>query len=294
MSESAKPPGTLLAPDALNGVRIAISASESPDLGRLGLVETHFRLALGEIARSVLISGGKLCYGGHLEADGYTALLIQELHRYSRRDKPLQICLAWQEHRKLSRDEFTRQRDDLGLFGEIICLSPEGQPVSWDADRNNEPEPVTDTAVRQQSLTGLRRFIATQTNGRVLIGGKRAGFQGHASRCFGGSPYIHRGWPTTLFGGRIRPVLPLEIMKTLGTDDGAWLPTSTDAPVPDERLKLGLDQLTGLSQDKVLPSADQWAVRHGKAPTWLPHRPSEIAALAVSLGLGRRFATRGP
>lgn len=48
----------LLGPDALREVRVGVSVSESPDLGRLGLVETHFRLALGEIARVILLGGG--------------------------------------------------------------------------------------------------------------------------------------------------------------------------------------------------------------------------------------------
>lgn len=144
MIEDAKSDSALLAADALKGVRVAVSASESPDLDRLGLVETHFRLALAEIARSVLVSGGKLSYGGDLNPSGYTALLIHELQRYSRRDKPLEICLAWQEHRKLSRDDFELQKSELGLFGEIVCLDPDGKPVRWESGRGDAAELVTD------------------------------------------------------------------------------------------------------------------------------------------------------
>ncbi len=46
----------LLPTNGLAGKRIAISASQSADLQRLGLTEVHFRLALGEIARSVLVA----------------------------------------------------------------------------------------------------------------------------------------------------------------------------------------------------------------------------------------------
>src|ERR1700747_3069432 len=95
----------LLPSNALKDIRLGISVSDSPDLARLGLLEAHFRLALGEIARCVLVSGGFLAYGGHLHPDGYTTFLEQELHRYSRRDRPLHICLAWQEHRELSPSE---------------------------------------------------------------------------------------------------------------------------------------------------------------------------------------------
>lgn len=48
----------MLGPEALRELRVGVSVSESPDLGRLGLVETHFRLALGEIARVILLGGG--------------------------------------------------------------------------------------------------------------------------------------------------------------------------------------------------------------------------------------------
>jgi hypothetical protein len=287
MSESPQLPNALLGPDALKGLRIAISASESPDLGRLGLVETHFRLALGEIARSVLISGGKLCYGGHLEPEGYTALLIQELHRYSRRDKPLQICLAWQEHRKLSKDEFERQRNDLGLFGEIVCLNPEGKPVAWDADRKSEPEPVTDVKICQQSLTSLRRFMATQTNGRVLIGGKRTGFQGHLPGVLEEVIMsVEVNQPLYLAGGF--GGVTTDIIKTLDIDDGAWLPVNADAPGADGRLAPALEQLSKLAKSKNPKALSNGLSTNENRRLAATHRPSEIAAL-VSLGLGRRF-----
>jgi SLOG cluster2 len=249
MSETVKSPGDLLGPDALKGLRIAVSVSESPDLGRLGLVETHFRLALGEIARSVLISGGKLCYGGHLEPGGYTAALIQELHRYSRRDRPLQICLAWQEHRKLSKADFERQKNELGLFGEIVCLSPEGQPVAWEANRNSAPEPVTDIELSQRSLTGLRRFMATQCNARVLIGGKRAAFQGRFPGVLEEALIsVEANQPLYLAGGF--GGVAADIIRTLGIDDGAWLPANADEPAADGRLLSALDQLSKLIKRK--------------------------------------------
>jgi hypothetical protein len=289
MSEIAKPPNPLLAADALRGLRIAISASESPDLGRLGLVETHFRLALGEIARSVLISGGKLCYGGHLEPEGYTALLIKELQRYSRRDKPLQICLAWHEHRKLAQDEFELQMNELGLFGEIVCLNPEGQPISWYAGRKGEPEPVTDPNVRQRSLTGLRRYMVTQTNGRVLIGGKRVDFQGHLPGVLEEALIsVEADQPVYLVGGFGGATA--DMIKALRIDDGDWLPTDADAPAADERLMAGLAQLTEIAKSKSPKSLSNGLSSEENRRLAATHRPSEIAAL-ISLGLGRRLTS---
>jgi hypothetical protein len=141
----------LLSADALVGLRVAVSASESEDLERLGLVETHFRLALGEIARSVLVSGGKLAYGGHLDPKGYTAYLIQELHRYSRRDRPLRIYLAWPEHRRLALDVLKQQQEELGLYGEILYLDQDGNAIKPDQQRGVEPSPELNVAVTSKS-----------------------------------------------------------------------------------------------------------------------------------------------
>src|SRR5688572_30820614 len=99
----------LLSSDALQGVLVGISVSESLDLDRLGLVETHVRLAVAEIARAVLLAGGTLAYGGHLEPESDTSFMVRELHRYARRDQPLLVSLAWQEHRKLALAELQRR-----------------------------------------------------------------------------------------------------------------------------------------------------------------------------------------
>jgi SLOG-like protein len=283
---SAAPIDPLLKPDALSGIRIAISASESPDLLRLGLVETHFRLALAEIARSVLVSGGKLAYGGHLDPDGYTAMLMKELHRYSRRDRPLRIYLAWQEHRKLAKAEFDKQVEDLGLSGEIVCLDLNGKPVAWGNGRGVDPEPVTDEAAWMQALSALRFHMAQNENGRVVIGGKRAGFEGAmpgvmeeavASVANGQPLYVAGG-----FGG-----VAADIAIRMGMLGANWLPALAGAPAPEVGLVAGLDKLSMLAKNKGWPNNGLSDAENAQLAA--TYRPSEIAAL-VSLGLGRRFS----
>ncbi|WP_027263373.1 hypothetical protein [Sedimentitalea nanhaiensis] len=44
----------LLSADALHGKQLGLSVSDSPDLDRLGLLDTHFRMTLGELARTVI------------------------------------------------------------------------------------------------------------------------------------------------------------------------------------------------------------------------------------------------
>ena len=276
----------LLKSDALSEIRIAISASESPDLLRLGLVETHFRLALAEIARSVLVSGGKLAYGGHLDPDGYTTMLMKELHRYSRRDQPLRIYLAWQEHRKLTKAEYDKQVEDLGLSGEILCLDPTGKVIAWSNGRGANPEPVTDASMRMQALSGLRAHMAQNENGRVIIGGKRTGFEGAmpgvleeavASVSNGQPLYVAGG-----FGG-----VAADIAMRIGILDVNWLPKLANAPAPEPRLVAGLDKLSMLTKNQGWPENGLSDAENAQLAA--THRPSEIAAL-VSLGLGRQFS----
>jgi len=288
MTDSIASKQTLLAPDALAGLRVAISVSESADLGRLGLAETHFRLALGEITRSILVGGGKLAYGGHLAPDGYTTFLLHELHRYGRRDRPLRIYLALQEHRKLSLDDLEKHKQELGLFGEIICLDADGNPIAWNANRGQLPEPVTDKVVCSQSLTALRRRMAKETNGRILIGGKREGFQGALPGLLEEALIsIEYGQPLYLVGGF--GGVTVDIIKALGVDDGAWLPPRVDAAPADERLTKGLAQLSEIAARKDWKGLDNGLSAEENRRLAATPRPSEIAAL-ISLGLGRRFS----
>src|ERR1700683_399895 len=278
---------SLLPPDALASIRLGISVSQSPDLLRLGLLESHFRLALGEIARCVLVSGGHLAYGGHLQPDGYTAFLIRELERYSRRDRPMRVCLAWTEHRRMSLSAIHSETLRMGLYGEIVCLDPDGNVINPAAGRDEAPSPPLDGASRERSLSSLRRYMAHNTHGRVLIGGRRDGFQGDMPGLLEEALFsLQQGQPVYLAGGF--GGITYDIARELGVQSRDWLPRLKNAPAPDERLVRGMIKLVegakmtggrsfanGLSEDETCRLAAS-------------HRPSEIAAL-VSVGLGRRF-----
>lgn len=279
----------LLPPNALANVRLGISVSDSPDLARLGLLETHFRLALGEIARCVLVSGGHLAYGGHLKPDGYTAFLMQELHRFSRRDRPLHICLAWQEHRKLSLATLREQEKALGLYGKFIFLAPDGEVIDPYLNRSEEPvsEPPSDLA--RKSLTTMRQFLSKHTSGRIIIGGKREGFQGYIPGLIEEALLaLESNQPIYLAGGF--GGVTADIIRELGVDDGSWLIRRADAAPPDKRLLEGLALLADTQKRKNWSGLQNGLTEEENRKLSASHRPSEIAAL-ISLGLGRRFAT---
>lgn len=279
-------PRQLLATDALKDVRIALSASESPDFQRLGLLDTHFRLALAEIARSVLVGGGKLAYGGHLDPSGYTAYLVNELHRYSRRDEPLLICLPWPVHRSVTLSFLSKQKNDLGLFGEIICLDADGNAIKPDVGRAEEESPETDTEVRQRGLTAMRRYVAKQCNGLVVLGGRKAGFQGRIPGILEEVlSFLAARKPVYLAGGYGGAAL--EAAGTIEPAAATWLP-AIGLEASDPRLTQGLAEITAVVSARGWAALDNGLTDDENRALASTHRPSEIAAL-VSLGLGRRF-----
>ena len=277
----------ILPPNALAGIRLGVSVSDSPDLARLGLLETHFRLALGEIARCVLVSGGHLTYGGHLQPDGYTAFLIHELHRYSRRDRPLHICLAWPEHRKLAVSDIKEQQKALGLYGQIDFLDQTGKVTDPYENRTAEPSPETNEETCKASLTAMRFYMADNTNARVFIGGKSQGFQGDLPGVVEEALIaLKHKQPIYLAGGF--GGVTTGIIQALDVDDGSWLPEMSDGDPQDERTLKGLNMLTDFPKRKDWTGLDNGLSDEENRRLAASHRPSEIAAL-ISLGLGRKF-----
>nr|VFJ56016.1 MAG: hypothetical protein BECKFW1821B_GA0114236_102522 [Candidatus Kentron sp. FW] len=281
----------LLPADALTGVRLGISVSESLDLARLGLTESHFRLAIGEIARCVLTSNGHLTYGGHLKPEGYTVFLMGELERYHRGDCPFHICLAWSVHRECSLGYLREQKALLGSRGDIAYLDLAGNPMDNPAaDRTEEPSPEIDSAIKKQGLTSLRRYMAKNTSGRIFIGGKRTGFTGDWPGLVEEAVFaLEADQPIYLAGGY--GGVTLDMVRTLGIDRCSWFPALPDTPDPDRRLTDGLKRIEQIREERGGKLPDNGLSDSENRKLAATHRPSEIAAL-ISLGLGRRLAER--
>ena len=259
-------------------VRVGISVSESADLRRLGLVERHLRLALGEVVRVVIRTGSALVYGGHLQPNGYTTFLESEMDRYGRTDRPLHLIVGWSEHRRMRLSDIRRHGDGLGLAARITYLDAGGNSIPADADRNEDPEPVPDVPA---ALTALRRRLVAETDARVLIGGKEEGFQGEMPGITQESVLaIEAGQPLYLaggFGGATATVAAV----AAGLEE-RWPPAASNG----DRVRSAIEstgwQLTanGLDEDE----------NRRLATT---HRPSEVASL-VALGLQRTFQCLNP
>lgn len=253
--------------------RIGVSVSESADLQRLGLDERHLRLALGELARVVIRAGDVLVYGGHLDPEGYTAFLESEMDRYGRTDSPLELVLAWSEHRQMTLAALRRHEENLQLKARITYLDAEGRPTAVDAGRGEDPEPVQDVAA---SLTALRRYLTQHTTARVLIGGKERGYQGYMPGIVEEALLsIESGQPLYLAGGFGGATAT--IAAQVAGLDHRWPPADehSDLTALREAVERTGWTLTsnGLSEDE----------NRRLATT---HRPSEVASL-FAIGLQR-------
>lgn len=279
---------TLLRANALNAVRLGISVSDSPDLHRLGLSEMHFRLALGELARVILVSGGQILYGGHLAPDGYTTFLANELQRFGRRDRPFHSILTWQEHRKWSCTELRAYRTSLGLYGSMYALNPAGEIIDPTENRSEEPMPELDDDVKKKSLTAMRRYLGANSNGRIFLGGKRHNFQGDIPGLVEEAILaIEAKQPIYLAGGF--GGVTADLARIVGVDGGEWLPRCKSDPAPDPRYTKGMENFGQALKRSGFKELVNGLTPDENRTLALSYRPSEIAAL-VSLGLGRMFS----
>jgi hypothetical protein len=169
--------GDLNPVDPPSGPNVGLSISRSDDLSRFGLTETHVRMALGEIARAVLVANGRLTYGGHLRPDGYTLFLVQEIERFGRRNRPFTAYIPFSEHRRMSVDQVTGRIREVSVLGSYVFLDPHGAPINPLVNRTSEAETV-ETDLERSSLTSARSVMASVVDGRVALGGQREGFRG--------------------------------------------------------------------------------------------------------------------
>jgi len=276
----------LLPRDALKGIHLALSVSDSPDLGKLGLLESHFRMALGEIGRCVLIASGRLVYGGHLDPTGYGAFLARELERYAQRDRPLLLCLGWSEHRKLPLSVIEARRKGLGLLGTLVCLDARGKEIDPASGRSEAAPGQVDAQMESESLSGLRRYMTGRSAGRILIGGKREGFHGAMPGVLEEAIFAVEAKQPIYFAGGFGGVA-WDIASAVGFGPSGLLPFLAGAS-PDKRLVTGLEALRKALDDTKAASLQNGLTDNENRQLATAYRPSEVAAL-VSLGLARRF-----
>jgi len=242
------------------------------------------------MARLVLLGGGTLAWGGHLEPDGLTPMLVEEVRRYgfdvattTHRDLPLLVVLAWPVHRNTPLKRLDETNEQLSGLGRLLCLDREGNEVEYWAGRDEDPRPVSDVQEARDGLTAMRHKLVALTSGRLMIGGTCTGYSGHLPglveeallALVAKQPlYLAAG-----FGGATA-----EIARVLGLPMD-WLPLPPKAE-RDGALDEGLARIK--DQVRTIPPADTGLDAAAQAHLARTHRPSEIATL-VSQGQGNRI-----
>jgi hypothetical protein len=163
----------------LEGRRIAISISDTPDMSVRGLGKEHLEDAMTEIARHLLAWSAQLAYGGDLRPGGFTELLFELVNRYRRNEHVERIVvrnfLAWPVHASIPSSKVEDWRAALDGVAELVLLALDGKPMN--DNRGREPLEPTPSEWRN-GLTAMRKRMASETDARVVLGGRTTGFRG--------------------------------------------------------------------------------------------------------------------
>ena len=160
----------------------AISISESPDMPALGLSDGHLQDAMAEIALHLLASGTSLAYGGDLRNHGFTELLFELVERYRghpRHDGEVGAIdyLAWPVHIQMTADDLAEFSAGHEKAARLVFLARNGARL----EREKRPalaahEP--DDTEWAEGLTAMRSVMRKETQARIVLGGRVAGYKG--------------------------------------------------------------------------------------------------------------------
>ena len=160
----------------------AISISESPDMPALGLSDGHLQDARAAIALHLLASGTSLAYGGDLRAHGFTELLFELVERYQGHPRHsgrigATDYLAWPVHIRMTADELAEFSAGHEKAARLVFLARNGARL----EREKRPalaahEP--DDTEWAEGLTAMRSVMRKETQARIVLGGRVAGYKG--------------------------------------------------------------------------------------------------------------------
>ena len=160
----------------------AISISESPDMPALGLSDGHLQDAMAEIALHLLATGTSLAYGGDLRDHGFTELLFELVERYRghpRHSGRIGVTdyLAWPVHIRMTADDLAEFSAGHEKAARLVFLARNGARLEQEkrpvlaAHEPNENEWA-------EGLTAMRSVMREETQARIVLGGRVAGYKG--------------------------------------------------------------------------------------------------------------------
>ncbi len=281
----------LISTDALADVTVGMSVSDSADLARLGLDARHADLAVGEIARAVLLAGGTIAYGGRLHPSGFTQQLMNEVRRFGTNRLSLRLFVALPEHMSKRREELDQIDRQLGTWGSLTTLDADGEPTDW-RELSQSEQALTDD-LRAAAYSGLRRHMAGRASCRVLVGGKLRGFLGAMPGVIEEAILaVEHRKPVYLAGGFGGAAAAIARHVGAGTLD--WMPPGLPEGETDSAVEAALAELETAASHSGWSPSDDGLTPESRELLSASHRPGEIASLCVG-GIAVRFpqSTRG-
>ncbi len=234
-------------------------------------------MALGEIARAVLIADGRLTYGGHLREGGYTTFLVQEIERFGRRNRPFTGFVPYSEHRRMSVADIDARVDDISVLGTYVFLDEHGATIDPRADRPPEPGTV-DEETERTCLSAARVVMSRVIDGRVALGGSRDSHLGRIPGVIEESILaIRNSKPMFIAGGYGGAAADMAV--ALGIDSVNWLGVDVSA-------NEYLDELRAAAAESAWAVETNGLTHEENQRLAITYRASEVASLIVT-GLSR-------
>jgi SLOG cluster2 len=266
---NVEPEIPLIPSNALSGLRIGMSVSDSADLSRLGLTPMHCDLAIAELTRAIILAGGTIIYGGRLDPPGFTTIMLKEIRRYREDREALIICVPHSEHRHHSAEELAGYERELTSSATLTLLDSTGTPVT----PQKRPDSSTDD---QAALTAMRRYVTRIADARVLVGGKLDKFRGTSPGIIEEAQFaLQAEQPLYVaggFGGAAAAVASVLLTDT------AWYPPDFPFEVVGHHSALSALAETA----KANPIVDNGLTAARQQQLAATHRPGDIASIVVS------------
>ena len=189
----------------LNGMSVAISVSEAPDSDVLGYGADMIRDLTIELSRHLLIAGAKMVYGGDLRDGGYTELFSDISLQYKNyqgdvdRDTIFfRNFFAWPIYLNFTTETKLQYKNSRVEPVFVDC------PDEYGGDKSKPIAPVNNenSYIYALSLLKMRKQMESESNARVILGGKTFGFSGFMAGVI--EEYIQAmeaGHPVYLLGG---------------------------------------------------------------------------------------------
>lgn len=167
---------------SLDGKKIGISVSESPDYPAIGVGDEMYRDLTIELSRHILKASGYMVYGGDLRKNGYTELFKELSNQYGQKEKATSDVFYFDNYLSwpISNNVTLEQKAEyLNSRINLIQAQP-GDDVQTDEYSIFVPPTSLDNRMKwASSLFKMRSQMAQHTFARIIVGGKVSGFCGY-------------------------------------------------------------------------------------------------------------------